>query len=104
MKDKLAEYDTNYKVLDPKTSKFHEHDALGLYGNQEEGIYWVITNLVRSESNELKSLYASGESGWGYATYLDSFRNVWARSNIRKEVKGFGYAADTADWGKVPMT
>lgn len=63
MKDKLAEYDTNYKVLDPKTSKFHEHDALGLYGNQEEGIYWVITNLVRSESNELKSLYASGESG-----------------------------------------
>ena len=71
MKDKLAEYDTNYKVLDPKTSKFHEHDALGLYGNQEEGIYWVITNLVRSESNELKSLYASGESGWGYATYLD---------------------------------
>lgn len=28
MKDKLAEYDTNYKVLDPKTSKFHEHDAL----------------------------------------------------------------------------
>lgn len=71
MKDKLAEYDTNYKVLDPKTSEFHEHDALGLYGNQEEGIYWVITNLVRSESNELKSLYASGESGWGYATYLD---------------------------------
>lgn len=45
MKDKLAEYDTNYKVLDPKTSEFHEHDALGLYGNQEEGIYWVITNL-----------------------------------------------------------
>ena len=28
MKDKLAEYDTNYKVLDPKTSEFHEHDAL----------------------------------------------------------------------------
>ena len=71
MKDKLAEYDTNFKVLDPGTSEFHEHDALGLYGNQEEGIYWVITNLVRSESNELKSLYASGESGWGYATYLD---------------------------------
>ena len=71
MKDKLAEYDTNYKVLDPGTREFHEHDALGLYGNQEEGIYWVITNLVRSESNELKSLYASGESGWGYATYLD---------------------------------
>lgn len=65
MKDKLSEYDTNYSDL------YKTHDALELYGNKEDGTYWVITNIVTRESNTLVSLEAAGESGWGYATYLD---------------------------------